>query len=192
MNGLLADTIVLSSTRGAAEYQGEKLGEYLEAAEGYKGHPYYVQQDTEGNNKTFLYSEEGSWFVSGTLGHHYGELRSDQDTAKAPTAGWVYYDGEKDRDDDHSLYLSFDFLERCNLINVVMADNALRMQGLSEGLYRLGYISLVYTSWYPIREPQVHFFQLLVFMPLYIVLSIYSNTHLIDNIQGVFFNWYPP
>ena len=144
MNGLLAATIVLDSTGGAADYQGTKLGEYLEAAEGYKGKPYYVQKDTEGNNKTFLYSERGGWFVSGTLGLKFGEMKNNQDTPKPPTEGWVYYDGEKIgyRDDDHSLYLAFTFLFPCYLIDVVMADDALRMQGSSEGLYRLGYILL--------------------------------------------------
>ena len=140
---VLADTIVLSATGGAAEYQGDKLGEYLEAAEEHKGRPYYVQKDTERNNKTFLYSEvDIGWFVSGTLGElAYYDLTNEQDTPRAPTKGWVYYDGVKDSD-DHTLSLAFNFLFPCKLIDVVLADDALRMQGTSEGLYRLGYILL--------------------------------------------------
>merc|ERR1719237_397367 len=52
-------TIVLSSTAGAAEYQGSKLGEFVEAGE-HGGKPFYRQRDTEGSSETFLYSE---WLV---------------------------------------------------------------------------------------------------------------------------------
>ena len=44
-------TIVLSSTSGAAENVGDKLGEFVEAGE-HGGRPYYRQRDTEGGSLT--------------------------------------------------------------------------------------------------------------------------------------------
>ena len=42
-----------SSTGGAAEYNGDNLGEYVEEGE-YEGRPYFKQRDTEGGNDIFL------------------------------------------------------------------------------------------------------------------------------------------
>ena len=97
----VAETIVFSSTAGAAEWWGHLLGEYVEAGE-HGGRPYYRQRDTEGNTETFLYSEEDGWFVSHTIGHNYDYgLRNYQKTAKPPSNQWLYSIGEgKDVDDD--------------------------------------------------------------------------------------------
>ena len=46
-----AVTIVLSSTGGAADHQGDTLGEFVEAGE-HGGQPYYRQRDTEGGSLT--------------------------------------------------------------------------------------------------------------------------------------------
>merc|ERR1719234_1655092 len=61
------NTIVLSSTAEAAERQGSRLGEFVEAGE-HGGRPYYRQRDTEENKDNFLYSEGRMWLVSDTLG----------------------------------------------------------------------------------------------------------------------------
>ena len=45
--------LVFSSTGGAAEYNGDTLGEYVEEGE-YEGRPYFKQRDTEGGNDIFL------------------------------------------------------------------------------------------------------------------------------------------
>merc|ERR1712007_60474 len=53
-----SDTIVFSSTAGAAEYQGTSLGEFVRVGD-YNGRPFYKQRDTEGSENTFLFSEGG-------------------------------------------------------------------------------------------------------------------------------------
>ena len=80
---LVAATIVLSSTAGAAEEVGNSLGEFVEAGE-YEGRPYYRQRDTEGKRENFLYSKEGEWLVGDDLGDSYGRLRNPQDTPLPP------------------------------------------------------------------------------------------------------------
>ena len=49
----ISGILVLSSTGGAAEYNGDTLGEYVEEGE-YEGRPYFKQRDTEGVNDTYL------------------------------------------------------------------------------------------------------------------------------------------
>ena len=80
---LVAETIVFSSTAGAAEWWGHLLGEYVEAGE-HGGRPYYKQRDTEGRSENFLYSEGGEWVVSSDLGDSYGRLKNPQDTPLPP------------------------------------------------------------------------------------------------------------
>ena len=81
---LVAATIVLSSTAGAAEEVGNSLGEFVEAGE-YEGRPYYRQRDTEGKMENFLYSKKGKWLVSDDLGDSYGRLKNPQDTPLPPS-----------------------------------------------------------------------------------------------------------
>ena len=49
----ISGILVLSSTGGAAEYNGDTLGEYAEEGE-YEERPYFKQRDTEGVNDTYL------------------------------------------------------------------------------------------------------------------------------------------
>ena len=84
---LVAATIVLSSTAGAAEQVGNSLGEFVEAGE-HEGRPYYIQRDTEGRSDNFLYSEGGKWLVDNDLGGSYGRLKNRQDTPLPPRDNW--------------------------------------------------------------------------------------------------------
>ena len=52
LNVLLAATIVLSSTAGAAEYVGSWLGEFEEAGE-HRGRPYFLQRNQGVTNMNF-------------------------------------------------------------------------------------------------------------------------------------------
>ena len=139
---LAAATIVLSSTAGAAEYQGDMLGEFVEAGE-HGGRPYYRQRDTEGKSDHFLYSEGGEWLVSDTLGKSVGELTNYEDSAQPPVEKWLYWDGKKDRDDDPSLTLEFTTLSPCQLVRVVGKGDVVKKQPDSLGDYRSVYISVL-------------------------------------------------
>ena len=102
---LVAATMLLSSKGGAAEWQGNALGEFVEAGE-HGGRPYYRQRDTEGKADNFLYSEGGGWLVHDSLGMSFGKLSNPQDSPEPPTSGWVYSAAAaENRDDDDSLTL---------------------------------------------------------------------------------------
>ena len=92
---------MLSSTAGAAEYQGSKLGEFVEAGE-HGGKPFYRQRDTEGQSGIFMYSEGSEWRVGDTLGEFSAGLRNLQNTNTPPSTQWLYWDGEKRNDKDTS------------------------------------------------------------------------------------------
>ena len=79
---------MLSSTAGAAEYVGSRLGEFVEAGE-HGGRPFYIQRDTEeGIKNNYLYSVGGNWVVGETLGGSSGVgLLNRQDSNLPPTRG---------------------------------------------------------------------------------------------------------
>merc|ERR1712062_345373 len=101
-------TVVLSSTAGAAEYLGDRMGEFVEAGE-HGGRPFYTQRDTEGVINMFLYSEGGKWYVSGPLGGSGGWLRNKQDSPLPPSGTWEFWSSSRIpkgwQDDDTSLTL---------------------------------------------------------------------------------------
>ena len=130
--------LVLSSTAGAAEYQGPKLGEFVEAGE-HGGRPYFRQRDTLGKAGTFLYNEGGNWLVSETLGGSMAHLRNYQDTPLPPTDQWLFWDGEKRNDGDTSLTLEFTALSPCQLVRVAGEGDVVKKQGNSLGDYRSAY-----------------------------------------------------
>ena len=68
-----------------AEYQGDDLGLYRQAAGRHNGKVYYQQLDnvTEGE---YLYWEDNYWYVGTGLDGLVG-LRNDQDTARPPSQG---------------------------------------------------------------------------------------------------------
>ena len=138
---------MLSSTAGAAEYQGGYLGEYLEAGE-LGERPFFIQRDTEGQGRNFLYSEGGEWRVGPTLGGSTGGLRNLQNTNKPPSTKWEYWDGKKRNDDDTSLTLEFTTLSPiCQLVRVTGRGEVVALHGSggtkSLGDYRSKYISVL-------------------------------------------------
>ena len=111
------ETIVLSSTEGAAEYVGGNLGEYVRAGADFNGRPYYIQRDTEGNQQKYLfYHNDGMWMGGADLGGTTGGLMIRQDTPLPPTTNWFYAKGEEEGEfvgDDMSLKLEFTSLSPC-------------------------------------------------------------------------------
>ena len=88
----VAATIVLSSTAGAAEYRGGRLGEYREEGDKFGGRTYYIQKNTEGAKPQYLYFDYNCWRVSGTLGNGNDYIKNCQNTTLPPIGyeGWEY------------------------------------------------------------------------------------------------------
>jgi len=138
---LVADTIVFSSTAGAAEHQGSRLGEFVRAGE-YNGRPFYKQRDTEGRENTFLFSEGGIWVVGQSLGGPTAMLANVQDTDLPPRANWLYVhgtDGNRSwRNNDQTLKLEYTTLSSpCRLVRVAGSGSVLSAQWNTMGIYRL-------------------------------------------------------
>jgi len=125
-------TIVLSSTAGAADWQGDTLGEFVEAGE-HGGKPFYRQRDTEGAEELFLYSEGGEWWVSDILGGSWAWLKNSQNTTTTPSTQWEYWDGEKWNDNDTSLTLEFTTLSPCKLVRVAGEGDVVEEHGSGVG-----------------------------------------------------------
>ena len=125
---------MLSSTAGAAERVGSFLGEFVEAGE-HGGRPFYTQRDTEGVSNMFLYSEGGKWWVSDILGESTGWLVNREDSP-LPTGTWEHWDGEKWRDNDTSLTLTFTTLSPCKMVRVTGRGDVVEKQPESLGDYR--------------------------------------------------------
>ena len=108
------ETIVFSSTEGAAEYVGGRLGEYVRAGGDFNGRPYYIQRDTEGSQQSYLfYHNDGMWMGSYNLGDTTGGLMIEQDTPLPPKTNWLYARGNGFVEDDTSLKLEFISLSPC-------------------------------------------------------------------------------
>jgi len=91
----LFGAIVLNSNGGAAEYQGDSLGEYVKQEEDYNGHTYYIQRETEVVGRKYLFFQKQYWFVSDTLGGtDDATLMNRQnpysDSGEPPQDGWEY------------------------------------------------------------------------------------------------------
>ena len=129
---------MLSSTAGAADHQGYRLGEFVEAGE-HGERPFYRQRTTEGSKPTYLYFEDNCWQVSETLGNRNDNIKNYQDTQLPPTRNWEYVkDGW--RDDDTSLTLEFTTLSPCKLVRVAGEGDVVKVHGGSLGDYRSEYI----------------------------------------------------
>ena len=138
---LVKATILLSSTGGAAEWQGNALGEFVEAGE-HGGRPYYRQRDTEGKADHFLYSQGGKWWVHESLGKSVGRLSNPQNSSEPPTSGWVYSAGEgltEYRDDDDSLTLELNILHPPESHTIRGEGPMVYKVGSSLGKYRSSY-----------------------------------------------------
>ena len=131
-----AANIVLSSTAGAAEYQGARLGEFVKAGV-HKGRPYYRQRDTEGNAETYLYSEGGYWLVSDTLGNSSGWLFNNKNSFLPPTDGSWLFSKLGQVTADSSLTLEFTtFSPSCQEVRVSGKGAVVEDQGSKLGDYR--------------------------------------------------------
>ena len=140
---VVAVTIVLSSTAGAAEWQGSCLGEFVESGE-HGGRLRFTQRDTEGSQPHYLFFEDSCWQVSKTLGNRNHYIRNCRDTQLPPTRSWEYWWTGSWRsgwgDDDTSLTLEFTSLSPCQLVRVAGEGEVVRKQGSSLGDYRSEYI----------------------------------------------------
>ena len=95
-----SDTVVISSTEGAAKIVGGALGQY----EYHEDKGYYVQKSTEQSNEnfeaTYLYPDEQDfWWVSLTPGQRGGLLRNPLPSKALPSRGWQHVNGESWQDD---------------------------------------------------------------------------------------------
>ena len=130
---------MLSSTAGAAEWQGDRLGEYVEEGTS-GGRVYYRQRDDTGKEDTFLYyngacGDEKRWLVGRELGECYGlGLRNPADTATPPESGWQYY-GDEWQSDDRSLGLEWGGLEPCRRVEVAARGEAAKKHKSKLGSY---------------------------------------------------------
>jgi len=136
-------TIVLSSTAGAARYQGSSLGEFTMAGV-HGGRPYYKQKDTEGNPDLFLFSScdllqivNCDWLVGPTLGGNIASLVNYQSSPLPPVNNWYYRMHGEWIGDDLSLTLEFTTLSPCQLVRVEGKGGVVRAQSSSLGDYRL-------------------------------------------------------
>ena len=135
-------TIVLSSTARAAEYQGHRLGEFVEAGE-HGERPFYRQRTTEGSKPHYLYFEDNCWQVSETLGNRNDYIKNCQDTQLPPTKSWEYVGDGGWSDDDTSLTLEFTTLSPCQLVRVAGEGEVVKKRGSELGDYRSEYISVL-------------------------------------------------
>ena len=132
---LVAATVVVSSVAGAAEEQGAMLGEFVEAGD-YTRRPFYLQRDTEGKKRHYLYFEDKCWQVSKTLGKRNDYIKNCQDTQLPPKTGWEYAKDGGWSEDDSSLRAEFTSLVPCKLVRMKGAGDVVEKQGDSLGDYR--------------------------------------------------------
>ena len=136
------DPIVLSSTGKAAEQQGGKLGEFLRSGE-HNGRPFYLQRDTEGRQKMFLYSAGGMWWVSQKLGEtREGEdrgLKNEGDTDLPMASNWLFFNNNGRWERDTSLRLEFTSLSTCEVVGVTGKGDVVEKHGGSLGNYRFAF-----------------------------------------------------
>ena len=130
---------MLSSTAGAAEVWGSRLGEFVEEEEEeeHGGRPYFKQRDTVSKEPQYLYFEDPCWQVSLVLGNGGKYIRNCQDSQLPPTRNWEVADGWNQwSDNDTSLTLEFTPLSPCKLVRVAGEGDVVKLQGDSLGDYR--------------------------------------------------------
>ena len=129
---------MLSSTAGAAEWVGNRLGEFVEAGE-HGGRPYYLQRNTEKRQPNYLFFEDYCWRVSETFESRNSNVKNCKDTQLPPKRNWKYAKYGR-WSDDTSLTLEFTSLSPCQLVRVAGEGEVVRKQGSSLGDYRSEYI----------------------------------------------------
>ena len=92
--------VVISSTGGAAQHQGEVLGQF----EYDLGKGYYEQSCTDKESEKYeplyLYPDNNNeWFVNNIHGESSGYLYNPTSSKTLPTSGWRYFDGKTFHDD---------------------------------------------------------------------------------------------
>ena len=131
------DRLVFSSAAGAAEYQGDLLGEFLERGN-YNGRMSYVQQDNVGQKDFFLYyHKQGVWLVGPSLGGTRNHLQNPSDSLAPPRSGWGYW-GRNGTflDFDSTLSLQPGMLEPCQKVVVEGDAKVKSLQESSLGTYK--------------------------------------------------------
>jgi len=120
------DTLVLSSTAGAAAHQGDSLGEYHRKGE-WRGRSYWRQRGGFG----ILFYTEGNWVVSDEFEGDLIWLISNVDSEEPPVTGWHYWGNKEDFISDSTMTLSCGSLISCSRV-------ILNIRGTwrSEGVYR--------------------------------------------------------
>ena len=138
-------TIVLSSIAGAADYQGTRLGEYVQADEEYGGRVDYKQRQNVAGRGEYIYKEGGRWYVSEILGGPVGLRSQETGALLPPTKNWEYTAGGKWRNDDASLTLTFASLPTpCPIVRVAGEGDVVEKQGSSLGDYRFDFINVLH------------------------------------------------
>ena len=100
--------MVFSSRAGAAEYQGDFLGEFLERGD-YNGRMSYIQRDNVGQKDIFLYyHKQGVWLVGPVLGGTRNHLQNPRDSLTPPKKGWGFW-GRKRFSLEFDLTLSLEY-----------------------------------------------------------------------------------
>ena len=134
---------MLTSTAGAAEYLGGRLGEFQEVGK-HGGRPFFAQRETEGTQPQNLYFEDNCWQISVTLGNRNDYVKNCQNTQLPPTRNWEYAKDGGWSDDDTSLTLEFTTLSPiCQLVRVAGEGDVVEKQGSSLGDYRSVYFSVL-------------------------------------------------
>ena len=133
---------MFSSTAGAAEYVGARLGEFVREGE-HNNRPYYKQRDTEGRFDLYMYYISDGWWVSDILGKSSAYLGNRQDTDLPPRANWRYYNRKKWLNDDRMLKLDYTTLSPCKLVRVAGSGRVLNHQSSRMGDYRFASINFV-------------------------------------------------
>ena len=129
--------LVFSSVAGAAEYQGDLLGQFVERGN-YNGRMSYVQQDNVGQKDFFIYyHSQGVWLVGPSLGGTRNHLQNPSDSLAPPRSGWGYWGRNRTfLDFDSTLSLQPGALEPCHKV-VVEGDKKVRsLQESSLGAYK--------------------------------------------------------
>ena len=131
-------TLVLSSTAGAAESQGDLLGEYRREGE-WGGRGYWRQRDDVGEERYLHYNKDkdgGSWVEAKELGGR-NYLRSLGDSELPPETGWEYWGEGGEWRSERSLAMAYSPLVPCTGVTVAMEGEAARWDdGDLQGMYR--------------------------------------------------------
>lgn len=131
--------IVLASDGIAAEYAGEKLGQYSLSGD-LNNSPYYVQTKTLSDSDSppvYLYrADNNQWYVNPVLGKRRGWLYNPSGSVSVPKTGWRLPDGKGGWLDDPQLTVRCGPLTECGDITVTSNGPAANNQSSCLGVYK--------------------------------------------------------